>query len=42
MTPASWWAMSPSSTGYPPGVTGSVVEEITGVEQLLLQMKGAI
>lgn len=42
MTPVSWWAMSPSSTGYPSGVTGSAVEEIKGVEQLLLQMKGAI
>lgn len=41
--------MSPSGvqvaftgTDYPPGVTGAAVEEIKGVEQLLLQMKGAI
>lgn len=41
--------MSPSGvqvaftgTGFPSGVTGSAVEEIKGVEQLLLQMKGAI
>lgn len=41
--------MSPSGvqvaftgTGFPPGVTGAAVEEIKGVEQLLLQMKGAI